>query len=661
MTLAEWLLFVSALLGLAVLVSIGARRLRLPLTVVLAVVGFVTAWIGGRVELSSPLHGHVFEEVLVFVFLPILVFEAALGLSTRAFFRNLLAITVLAVPALIVSTVVVGLAVYVGLGTSLAVALVFGALISATDPVAVVAVFRELGVPQRLLAIVEGESLLNDGVAIVLFHILLTVAVGGSISVTEGVIDFVLVFFGGIVIGVLVGFLAAFLLPWIDRLSAAALSLAVAYGGFVLADEVFGFSGVTATLAAGLVLGGLAPSRASAEIRAGWHALWEVLGYVANALLFLLIGLAIDPGLLVEHGGAIVLAVVAVLVARTVAVVPLVAALERIARIPAVGLRNQAVLIWGGLRGGVTLALALALPEDLADRELLIAMTGGVVLTTLLINATTMSVLVGRLHLAEPSRADRFLALTARLSGVQAARAHLEELGIDDAQTISELDQIDRDTRQEADGIDLHPEEELLVVTRRALAVERETYQRLHDAGLLQPVVTRTLLHEVDDQIEEVGLGHESHALTRERSRATFDRVMKRLTTHLPPLIGDAPDELAYAEASARQIAARRVADTLGLFAQLPNITPERVDQVQQLVERWEQQAIAELAELDARLGEHLHRLRQVEAQAISRMAVEEALRDLAAVGLLPDVLVTQITEEVAAEIGAPERSGATV
>ena len=180
MGLAQWLLVVSGLLAFAVILGTFAERVRLPVTVVLVVVGFVASWISGSFGLGSPLGGEGFEEVVVFLFLPVLVFEAAYGLSTRAFFRNLGPILVLAIPAVIVSAVFVGLALYWILGTPLMAALLFGALISATDPVAVVAIFRELGVPSRLLTIVEGESLLNDGVAIVLFTILLGVALGGD-------------------------------------------------------------------------------------------------------------------------------------------------------------------------------------------------------------------------------------------------------------------------------------------------------------------------------------------------------------------------------------------------------------------------------------------------------------------------------------------------
>lgn len=658
MSLAAWLLLLSALLAAAVLLGVLARRVRLPLTVVLAVVGFLVGWLGTRVwSLESPLHGEEFEEVLVFVFLPVLVFEAAFGLSTRAFMRNLGSILVLAVPALIVSAAIVGLSLYFGLGTPLVPALLFGSLISATDPVAVVSIFRELGVPRRLLTLVEGESLLNDGVAIVLFTILLAAAVGGDLSVRDGLWDFVTVFFGGAAIGAAVGLLAALALPWLDPLAAAALSLAVAYGGFVLADDVLGFSGVTATVAAGLVLGGSAPIRASAPVRTLWEGLWEALGYVANALLFLLIGLAIDPSLLADNAAAIGLAVVAVLLARTVAVLPLVALLERIAGIPPVGIRNEAVLIWGGLRGGVALALALALPEELPQREQFVAMTGGVVLATLLLNATTIGPLVRRLGLNQPSAAERFLAAGARLSAIAAARQQLADLGLEDPVIMSELDVAESSSREELIQLPLSDADEVQVVTRRGLVVERETYQRLSDAGLLPPVTTRALLHEVDDQIEALGVGRVSLADVYQRDQPVFDRVIARVTTWLPSPIGDDPRELAYAEASARRLAAQRTTEALELFTRLPNIAPATVQNAKATFATWSEQAVTTLAELDAGESEEMQQIRHRQAETLMQVASTDALQELAEIGLLPEALTRIAAGSISADDSAKTSS----
>lgn len=655
MSLPEWVLQASVLLAAAVLLGVLARRVRLQLTVVLAAVGFLAGWLGEPLGVENPLQGEEFEEVLVFLFLPVLIFAAALGISTRAFFRNLGPILVLAIVAFMVSAVLVGVALNFGLGIPLAAALLFGALISATDPVAVVAIFRQLGVPERLLTIVEGESMLNDGVAIVLFNILLAVALGGEASAVGGMVEFFFVFFGGAAIGAVVGFVAALVLPWLDRLAAAALSVAVAYGGFVLADDVLGFSGVMATVAAGLVLGGLAPSRASAKVREAWDELWESLDYVANALLFLLIGLAIDPDLIVENLGAIALAIVVVLVSRAVAVVPLVSALERFAGVPPVGRRNEAVLIWGGLRGGVALALALALPEALPQRETFVALTGGVVLATLLLNATTISWLVHHLGLDEPSRSERFLAGVARLSGVEAARERLEDLGLEDPTISSQLDAAERSTREELGRIELDDEEQLRVVTRRGLFVERESYQRLSDAGLLPPSATRTLLHEADDQIEEAGLGRPSEEILRRRERPRVDWIAQRLTGWLPEPAGEDPTEVVYTEASARRLAARRTGEALELFERLPGIEEAAVENVKETFARWEQEAIASLEELDRRVGQGGRELRRHQAEALSRVAATDALREVAEVGLLPEAIVSRAAEAVAAEVGGKQ------
>jgi CPA1 family monovalent cation:H+ antiporter len=528
---------------------------------------------------------------------------------------------------------------------------VFGVLISATDPVAVVAVFRELGVPRRLLTLVEGESLLNDGVAIVLTTILVTAALGGAIDMASGVLDFLSVFFGGAAIGFALGLGGAALLPWLDRLTAAALSIAVAYGGFVVAEEILGFSGVMAAVASGVTLGGLAPSRASAPVRELWESLWGGLGYVANALLFLLIGLAIQPSLIVEHAGAIVLAIVAVLAARVIAVVPIVSLLERLAGIPPLGARNEAVLVWGGLRGGVALALALALPEALAHRDMFIAMTGGVVLATLLLNATTVPTLIHGLGLDEPSRADRFLAAVAELRGLRAARRALDELRWNDDDVARHLDQIERSAQEELGRLELAEDEQVRVVLGRGLEVERETYQRLSDLGLLPPAVTRLLLHEVDAEIEEVALGRLVLSGPGDRQPARLDRLTRRAVRRLPQPVGEDRDELSYAEALARRMASERARHALDAFLGMPNVDRTAVREAQETFARWRQEGVAALAEVEERLGERRGKLQRHQAEALSRVVTTERLQALSAIGLLPESLARRVADQLARDL----------
>lgn len=641
----------SILLGAAVLVGLLAQRMRIPLTVVLALTGLLVVEVASDLALLRILEGEGFQELLINLFLPILIFEAAIGLSTREFMRNLVPIVALATVALVISAALVGVGLNFALGVPLAAALLFGVLISATDPVAVVAVFRELGVSKRLLTTVEGESMLNDGVAIVLYNILLVAALGGALSVVEGLLDFVLVFVGGLAIGGVIGVVAALLLPVLQRLPAAALSVAVAYGSFVLAEAVFGFSGVMATVAAGITIGGMLASRADQPVRDLLHELWDALSFIANALLFLFIGLALDLTLLGDNLGAIGLAIAAVLVSRPLAVVPVVRVLERLAHVPKVGQRNSAVLVWGGLRGGVALALALALPQEFAHRELFIAMTGGVVLATLLLNATTISGLVHTLGLDRTSASERYLDAIARLVAVQAARARLAELGFEDPLVAAHLDVATEDARDQLRRARLTADEEVGVLTLRGLHIERETYQSLSDAGLLPPIATRTLMEEIDDEIEEVQYGQLRVDAARRAHLPWYGRLHRRVLSWLPPPIGEDLTEVAYTEVSARRLAARKAAEELDLFKTLPNVDPDKVDQAKRTFSHWEEAAGAALERLDQDVDIDRDTLRRRQAKALSRIAAIGVLHEMVDAGVLSPAIAEQAGRRVADEV----------
>jgi CPA1 family monovalent cation:H+ antiporter len=656
--LSESLLEISILLVGAVFIGIVARRFRIPVTVVLAVGGFLVAWAAGddALPLVESLYGEQFAETVINLFLPILIFEATLNLSTRDFLRNLGPILVLATVALAISATLVGFSLYYALGISLASALLFGVLISATDPVAVLAVFKHLGVPRRLLTLVEGESLMNDGVAIVGYSILLQVALGDSVGFVEGIADLVTVFVGGALIGAAIGLVSALVLPMLDRLSAATLSLGVAFGSFVLADAVFGVSGVMATAAAGLIIGALAPSRASEPVRNTVTSLWDALAYIANALLFLFVGLLINPTLIGDNLDAIVLAIVAVLIARPLAIFPLVSALERFAGMPKVGNRNAAVLVWGGLRGGVALALALALPPELPERELFIAMTGGVVLVTLLINATTISTLVHRLGLDKPSRSDQFLEASARLLAIDDARARLDQLGFEDRIVRSRLQVVEMEARDRLERIELSPHEELEVYTLRGLHVERQTYQVLSDVGLLRPIATRTLMQEIDDEIEEITLSQLEVEAARREARPWYARAVRDLLGWLPEPAGEDLTEVAYSEVSARRLAALRANDELDLFKRLPNCDTSTVDKAKETFSYWEHRAAESLTRLDEAGDVDKRILVRRQAEALTRVASVEAVKELVDTGLLPEKVANEAVRAIVDEVDRTDK-----
>ena len=537
-------------------------------------------------------------------------------------------------------------------GWSISVALLFGVIISATDPVAVVAIFRELGVPDRLLTIVEGESMVNDGVAIVLSQILVVAALGGTLSMTQGISDFVSVFVGGVLIGSVIGVVAALLLPLLGRLPAAAMSIAVAYGSYVMADSVLGFSGVMATVAAGVIMGSMTESRANREVREILHEFWDALAYVANALLFLFIGLALDFSLIGENLQTIAIATLAVLVARPLAIVPLVWVLEKLRVIRKVGIRNSGVLVWGGLRGGVALALALALDPEVPEKATIVAATGGVVLATLLLNATTIKALVHALGLDRVSRSDQFLGAAARLFAIDATRQRLAELDVEDEVLEAHLNVAKVDSRDDLARSNLSPEEELNVLILRGLNIERETYQRLSDGGLLPPIATRTLMYEIDDEIEEA----EQRALRAEAARRAhlpwYARSHRMLLGLLPPPLGEDLIKVGYIEISARRLAAQRAAAELDNFKSLPNIDPQKIVEARRTFVDWEKSAESRLEQLekDADVGHGV--LRQRQAQALSRITVREVLRDLVTTGVISSSVAQAAGERIVDEIG---------
>jgi CPA1 family monovalent cation:H+ antiporter len=383
----------------ASLVAIVSRRLKLPYSVGLVIAGIVLALLPHAVEL--PLN----RDLIFNVFLPPLIFEAALHLEWKVFRRDLLLTGGLAFPGVVIAAIVVAGGMHFLIGWSWIGAAVFGVLIAATDPVSVIASFREMNVEPRLSLLVETESLLNDGAAAVGFALLVAIAAGGAVTPVALLGSLLWTVAGGVATGLVVAGALLFLAGHTaDHLVEITLTTIAAYGSFLLAEH-FHMSGVLASLSAGMLVGNFGMMRSISENSRGHvFAFWEYAAFLANSVVFILIGGHEARQQLTAVAGTAAVAIVLVLAGRALAVYP-ICALFAPSRLR-IDRRYQHVLVWGGLRGALALALALALPADITERGEIIAVAFAVVAFSIFVQGLTMPWLIRRLRLlaADPEQ-----------------------------------------------------------------------------------------------------------------------------------------------------------------------------------------------------------------------------------------------------------------
>ena len=501
------------LFSAATAVAIAARRVKIPYTVALVLTGLGL----GATRLIQGVH--LTKDLLYSVFLPGLLFEAAYHLELSEFRENARAILALAVPGVIVAiaataTLLVttsGIA-DVGSGFGWAHALVFSAVIAATDPIAVVALFKSLGAPKRLALLVEGESLVNDGTSIVLFTIVYAAVRGGGISVTAGVLEFVEVVGLGVAIGAAAGFAASHVIQRIDDpMIEITLTTIAAYGSFVAAEE-FHASGVIATVTAGVLCGNYAAPRGmSPTTRVAVESFWEYLAFALNSLVFLLIGLEVQVSRLVAAWRPILLAFVAVTAGRAF-VVFLASALLRRTR-EAIPWRWSLVLTWGGLRGALSMVLALAIDQEFPQRQLIVTITFGVVLLSIVIQGVTVEPLLRFLKLiGANSQRSQFDIRRAELFATHAALDALQKL--ERAHLVHA--EVSRELRSEYEGrsTDIDADvtrllgqdaslqlEELHAVRRHLLQAEKDAIGGAYRKGLIDEESRDRLRRAIDARL----------------------------------------------------------------------------------------------------------------------------------------------------------------
>ncbi len=409
------------LLLVATVVALITRRLRIPYVVGLVLAGLTItkSLLPGAIGLNP--------EVILNLFLPILIFEAAINTDISRLRSTIKPIALLAGPGVVLAAAITATLLHWGLGLAVITAAAIGVILTITDTVSVIAAFRSVPVPPRLATIVEGESLFNDGIALVLLGIITTIHFQGTFTIWEGLQQVVIAFLGGGLLGLGLGYLCVGLFQQLDdALSNILLTVAVSLGTFQI-GQALGVSSAIAVVIAGLVIGDLGFRHTSASAKVTLLNFWEYAGFGVNTFIFLLVGIEVDLGVLRQTIPAALLAIVAYQIGRIFAIYPLLYLLRFFDR--PLPLRWQHVLIIGNVKGSLSMALALSLPVTLPGRSQVVALVFSTVLISLVGQGLSLPVLVKRLRLTSASPTQqRMETLQMNMIAAKAAQQELASL-----------------------------------------------------------------------------------------------------------------------------------------------------------------------------------------------------------------------------------------
>ncbi|WP_053218479.1 cation:proton antiporter [Virgibacillus senegalensis] len=400
--------FIQILILLAISITIIgiAKRIGQPYTIALVLVGLVLGIINVHIPLIDEAEAfitqsEVFQAIIISLFLPILLGDATLKLPFEHLYRHKGAVLGMAFGGTFLSFLVIGLSTHYFIGLPIAVAFTFAALMSATDPISVVSIFKSLGVSEKLSTVMEGESLFNDGIAVVLFKIssiyLLTYIELGWEGLGSGVLLFLQFSLGGVLVGVILGFLFSQIIRFFDDYPfEIALSAILFFGSYFIAEHLQ-VSGVIAVVAGGFMFADYGGKIGmSDKTRVTINTFWDVITLVANSIIFLLIGLEIRNIDFNNQWDIIAFAIVLVIFGRIIALYISTLPVKELNR------KERILLNWGGLRGSLSIALALSLPMDFAGRDTVLLLTFSVVLFSLIVQGLTIKPLIKKLGLSSP-------------------------------------------------------------------------------------------------------------------------------------------------------------------------------------------------------------------------------------------------------------------
>ncbi len=505
---------------LVLLVALGAMLVvstlvRLPLPILLVGGGLLLSFAPGFPQITLP------PELVLVAILPPLLYSAAFFTGLRDLRANLRPIGLLAIGLVFATMGGVAVVAHQAIsGLSWGAAFTLGAIVSPTDALASTEIARNLGVPRRIVSIIEGESLVNDGTALVLYRTAVTAAVAGTFSLIDASWHLVVNVVGGIAVGLAVGWVVRQVrLRVNDPPTEVALALLSGYFAFLPATAI-GVSGVLAAVTVGVYMGWYTPQLTTVETRLSGNAFWEILVFLVNALLFALIGIQLH-GILNRLSGRSTVSLIgdaalvsAVVILTRVIWVPIMTYVPRLLfrrvreRDPYPPWQYPVVISWAGIRGAVSLAAALALPINVPGRDLIVFLTFAVILATLVGQGLTLPALIRALHIPEDDGADREDA-KARIKAAEAALARLDQLAAEDWVRDDTAERLRgsyrfRQTRfrarldgQDDDGVE-ERSQQFQRLRRELLAAERDAVLRLRNEGVITEDVMQRVQRDLD-------------------------------------------------------------------------------------------------------------------------------------------------------------------
>jgi Na+:H+ antiporter len=507
--------FLIWMLIAASVIAVVANRLRIPYTVALVVGGLALGFF------HIPLVDDIIRQepswltpnVSLVIFLPPLLFEGSLKIQLRHLRQNLLPILLLANAGVLAATVITGFAVHWVIGFPILVGLVFGAIISATDPISVLALFKDMAVTKRLSILVEGESLLNDGTAAVLYGILVGAVMTGSLNIATGVRTFFVQVLGGAAVGLGFGYLVSKITARIDEPEIEiTLTTILAYSSFLVAQSLH-LSGVIATVVAGLMVGNFAvPVGMNPQTRVSLWSFWDYASFVMNSIVFLVIGLQVHLGDLLQSWRLVLLAAGAALLGRTLSVYGL-APLSNLFT-ERISYRWQHIMTWGGIRGALSLALALSLDRAFPYRGHVLAASFGVVAFSIVVQGLTLKPLLAVLGLGKTMEDDYRTSCVHHLA-ISSARTELNRMLEHELISLPSYEVLRRDLDRRAEETEKRIAEiyaqdesraadELRLAKMRLIAAEKDAIEKALRDGLISARAATKLSEEIDRRLDQL-------------------------------------------------------------------------------------------------------------------------------------------------------------